>query len=129
MTTSTLDQQKATGFLQEHRDLMRTVTSLRQWSYELAELGIPKYDEMAWRVRELRERLADHFAHEEHGGYLSGPLASAPQCADLAVIHPSLDGGLRDPEGGGEILRAQRAARLLEGTNVLHDLHLLAPPA
>ncbi len=84
MTSSTLDQKTATGFLQEHRDLMRTVTSLRQWSYELAELGIPKYEEMAWRVQEFRDRLDEHFVHEEQGGYLGAALAAAPQCAQQA---------------------------------------------
>ena len=58
---------------------------LQKWWTELDELGIRKFGEMAFRVQELRDLLAEHFADEERGGYLGSALAVAPQFASQAA--------------------------------------------
>ncbi len=57
-------------FLEEHQDLMRRIAELRKWWSELDALGIRKFGETAFRIEELRDLLAEHFAEEERGGYL-----------------------------------------------------------
>jgi ABC-type transporter Mla subunit MlaD len=78
-------------FLEEHQILARRIAELRQWWSELDALGVRKFGETAFRIEELRDLLAEHFAEEEQGGYLSAALASAPeftgQAADLLQQH------------------------------------------
>ncbi len=72
------------AFLKEHQEVARRIAELRQWWSELDALGIRKFGEMASRVRELRDLLAEHFAEEERDGYLSAALAAAPRFSKLA---------------------------------------------
>jgi hypothetical protein len=67
------------AFLEEHQRLARRIAELRQWWWELDELGVRKFGEMAFRVQDLRDLLEEHFAEEELDGYLSSALAVAPQ--------------------------------------------------
>ena len=80
------------AFIDEHQRLTRRIAELRMWWSELDELGLRKFGEMAFRVKELRDLLAEHFAEEESGGYLSSALAAAPeltaQAAMLGKQHP-----------------------------------------
>jgi hypothetical protein len=69
------------SFLNEHRDLMHRVSHLRGWWNEVAELGMPRFGELASRLVELRDILADHFRREEQGGYMTPALSAAPQLA------------------------------------------------
>lgn len=69
------------SFLNEHRDLMHRVAGLRGWWSEVAELGLPRFGELASRLVELRDILADHFRREEQGGYMKPALSVAPQLA------------------------------------------------
>jgi hypothetical protein len=79
-------------FLEEHQNLMRRIAELRKWWSELDALGARKFGEMAFRVQELRDLLAEHFEGEERDGYLASALAVAPhlsvQAADLCRQHP-----------------------------------------
>jgi hypothetical protein len=79
-------------FLEEHQNLTRRIAELRKWWSELDALGDRKFGEMAFRVQELRNLLAEHFEEEERGGYLTSALAVAPhfsvQAADLCRQHP-----------------------------------------
>jgi len=108
------------AFLEEHQKLTRGIAELRRWWSELDELGIRKFGEMASRVQELRVLLADHFAEEESGGYLSSALAAAPeftaQAAALGGEHAQflerldhLIARLRDSEDASNYWRASRA--------------------
>jgi len=66
-------------FLEEHQDLTRWIAELRKWWLELDALGTRKFGEMAFRMQELRDLLAEHFQQEERDGYLASALAVAPQ--------------------------------------------------
>lgn len=70
--------------LDEHHQVMRRIGEIRRWCLELDQLGLPKFGEMAMRVEELRDHLADHFAEEEEEGYLAPALAMAPQYTQQA---------------------------------------------
>jgi len=107
------------AFLEEHQNLTRRIAELRRWWSELDELGIRKFGEMASRVQELRNLLAEHFAEEETGGYLSAALAAAPkferQAATLGGQHPQflerldhLIARLRDSETTSHYWRSSR---------------------
>jgi iron-sulfur cluster repair protein YtfE (RIC family) len=78
-------------FLDEHLQLNRRIADLCKWWSELDQLGTPKFGEMAFRVEELRNLLAEHFAEEERGGYLASALEVAPrfaaQSAELCRQH------------------------------------------
>jgi hypothetical protein len=75
--TEPLDSLQA--FLKEHQEVGRRLAELRQWWSELDALGMRKFGEMAFRVQEVRDLLAEHFAEEERGGYLSAALTRAPE--------------------------------------------------
>ena len=49
----------------EHEDLMLRIRTERIWWEQLREYGDPLFGEMGARLRDFRERLADHFHHEE----------------------------------------------------------------
>jgi iron-sulfur cluster repair protein YtfE (RIC family) len=72
-------------FLEEHQDLTHRIAELRKWWSELDALGTRKFGEMAFRMQELRDLLAEHFQEEERDGYLASALAVAPQFAAQAV--------------------------------------------
>lgn len=66
----------------EHDDLLEEIKDVEQFWTEVNELGKgPKYEEMAFRVHRLRDRLKRHFAEEERDGYLSPVIAAAPELA------------------------------------------------
>jgi len=79
-------------FLEEHQHLTHRIAELRKWWSELDALGDRKFGEMAFRVQELRNLLAEHFDEEERDGYLASALAVAPhfsvQAAELCHQHP-----------------------------------------
>ena len=79
MATNSQPHTSLHAFLKEHQELGRRMTELRQWWSELDALGMRKFGEMAFRVHEVRDLLAEHFAEEERDGYLSAALAAAPQ--------------------------------------------------
>jgi iron-sulfur cluster repair protein YtfE (RIC family) len=94
----------------EHDELHEEIAGVQQFWTEVNELGRgPKYEEMAARVQQLRERLRQHFAEEERGGYLAPVIAVSPEAAsqveELKQQHhqflDDLDGfseRLQDPE-------------------------------
>jgi hypothetical protein len=129
MTPETRDRSSLNSFLKEHQELARRIAELRKWWTELDELGIRKFGEMAFRVQELRDLLAEHFTEEERGGYLSSALTAAPQfapqAATLCAQHPQflerldhLIGRLRDSEPTSTYWRASRS----EVEQVIADL-------
>ena len=65
--------------VQEHDELEAMIGDLRTWLAEVAELGIPHFGELGSRLRPLRDKLCEHFAHEEAGGYLADAVAVAPE--------------------------------------------------
>jgi len=106
-------------FLEAHQTLTRRIAELRKWWSELDALGDRKFGEMAFRVQELRDLLAEHFEEEERDGYLASALAVAPQfsaqAADLCSQHPqfldrldNLIGRVRDSEPRSDYWRTAR---------------------
>ena len=106
-------------FLEEHQNLTRRIAGLRKWLSELDALGARKFGEMAFRVQELRDLLAEHFQEEERDGYLASALAIAPQftaqAADLCQEHPqfldrldNLIARVRDSEPPSDYWRTAR---------------------
>ncbi|HXY36520.1 MAG TPA: hemerythrin domain-containing protein [Planctomycetaceae bacterium] len=79
MSTESRSLNSLQALLKEHQEIARRIAELRQWWSELDSLGIRKFGEMAFRVQELRDLLAEHFAGEERDGYLRAALAVAPQ--------------------------------------------------
>ncbi len=55
----------AEKMLTDHNALMSGICSNRRWIYELCELGMPRFGELATRLRELRAALVSHFHDEE----------------------------------------------------------------
>ena len=65
---------------EEHDVLGKQIDDLRQFWAEVSQLGQgPKYEEMGYRVRDLRNALAKHFVNEEKGGYLAPAIAVVPK--------------------------------------------------
>ena len=117
-------------FLEEHQKLTRRIAELRKWWSELDALGARKFGEMAFRVQDLRDLLAEPFEGEERDGYLASVLAVAPhlsvQAADLCRQHPQfldrLDNVIarvRDSEPSSNYWRTARD----ELEQFLADLH------
>ena len=48
-----------------HIELHEFFDEYRRWSYEVAQRGFPHFGEAADRLRQLRERLTDHFQKED----------------------------------------------------------------
>lgn len=70
----------------EHDELLEGIKDIEQFWTEVNELGKgPKYEEMASRVHQLRQRLKRHFAEEERGGYLAPVVAAVPQLGSEAA--------------------------------------------
>lgn len=55
----------AEKMLTDHNALMSGICCNRRWIYELCELGMPRFGELATRLRELRSALVSHFHDEE----------------------------------------------------------------
>ena len=55
----------ADKMLSDHDALMSGICSNRRWIYELCQLGMPRFGELALRLREMRTALASHFHDEE----------------------------------------------------------------
>ena len=49
----------------DHRELDKFFDEYRQWAYEIAQQGVPHFGETAERLKQLRERLTEHFARED----------------------------------------------------------------
>jgi hypothetical protein len=70
----------------EHDVLRKQIADLRQFWSEVSELGQrPKYEEMGYRVQQLRDALAAHFSSEEEGGYLAPVLEVIPRLSPSAT--------------------------------------------
>jgi len=81
--------------LTEHEELKKQIDELNSFWQEVNELGEgPKCEEMAYRVKELRKELKDHFKSEATEGYLASPLIQssrfATQAENLGQQHPQL---------------------------------------
>jgi hypothetical protein len=86
---NTMTSSQTNTFLQtlssEHVEISKRIFDLRRFWSEVNELGYgPKYEEMGARVRELRDFLANHFAHEEEDGFLAYALKRAPHLTEQA---------------------------------------------
>lgn len=75
----TVAEEACGTLLDEHEVLLEEIDRLHRWWLEAAEIGKPKFGEMGYRVKLIRGRMAQHFAHEEEGGYLAKALQVAPQ--------------------------------------------------
>jgi len=74
-------------FLNEHEELSRQIDEMKCFWREVNELGQgPKYEEMAYRVQNLREQLKNHFDSETKEGYLSSPQIKSSIYAEQAEI-------------------------------------------
>lgn len=77
-----------------HDALQADVDELNVWLKEADEYGSPQFGQLGDRISAIRKVIADHFALEEEGGYMAGPLRAAPQMADQAAQlcreHPRL---------------------------------------
>lgn len=49
---------------QGHKELGEFFDEYRQWAYQVTQTGFPHFGESAERLKQLRERLAEHFARE-----------------------------------------------------------------
>lgn len=68
--TSEDSQIQATTFHNEQHELHHKVDEWREWWSELSELGEPRFGEMHDRLQLIRNRLKDHFQHEEEAGFI-----------------------------------------------------------
>lgn len=49
----------------DHKKLDEFFDEHRRWAYDIGQRGIPHFGETADRLKQLRERLAEHFARED----------------------------------------------------------------
>ena len=77
---------------QEHDQLEQEVLEWRRWWAELREMGEPHFGEMGDRLRHFRDRLSQHFQHEEFRGPLAG--RTDPDTARVWREHAQLIGQL-----------------------------------
>ena len=70
--------------VQLHNMLRSEIDQLNVWLKEADEYGRPQFGQLGDRVQAIRNVVADHFALEDEGGYMSGPLQAAPELADRA---------------------------------------------
>lgn len=66
--TSDLRQKLFAKWHEEHKQLELFTEQLRQWAYEIAQLGIPHFGETANKLTQLRGRLVTHFEREDEIG-------------------------------------------------------------
>ncbi|MFQ5731545.1 MAG: hemerythrin domain-containing protein [Planctomycetaceae bacterium] len=78
--------------LEEHRELIASITEFQEWWGQVDELGVPRFAEMGDRLQRLRDLVIRHFADEEAGGYLTGVLEVAPQLSrEIDELRPQHD--------------------------------------
>lgn len=65
----------------EHDDINSAIAELQTWCREVAQLGAPRINELGVRLGRLRKLLAEHFALEEHDGYMVEVVQSHPETA------------------------------------------------
>ena len=53
---------------QEHDELDQVTGELRQWTYEVGQVGIPHFGEAGDKLAKVRQRLVEHFKREEEIG-------------------------------------------------------------
>jgi Hemerythrin HHE cation binding domain len=83
--TNTTSKTMLQALQTEHDELLEEIADIQQFWMEVNELGLgPKYEEMASRVHQFRERLKRHFAEEERDGYLAPAITAAPRLAPKA---------------------------------------------
>lgn len=76
------------SLIEEHGHLSEEIGDLRRWWQEVADLGKPRFGEMAHRVRTLQRSLERHFEQEELGGYLGNVLECFPEMAEeVGLLH------------------------------------------
>ena len=79
----------------EHRLLNQFTEELRQWSYQVAQLGIPHFGEAADKLIQLRHRLVDHFQREDQIGHqllseCDGSVEMRATCRSASSDHENL---------------------------------------
>lgn len=77
---------------QEHEQLEQEILEWRRWWNELSQLGEPHFGEMGRRLSHFRDRLSQHFQHEEFRGPLAG--RNEPETAGVWREHAQLVGQL-----------------------------------
>jgi hypothetical protein len=73
--------------IREHEDLVLRLKAERMWWQQLREMGKPNFGQMGTRLEELRNRLADHFAHEESAELAAGAASPATPIAPNSAKH------------------------------------------
>jgi len=80
-----------------HAELHRQLDELQAWIHDADEYGRPQFGQLGDWIKNIRSKIAEHFAIEETDGYMSGPLRAAPQLvervAELQAEHPRLLAG------------------------------------
>ncbi|MBI1312492.1 hypothetical protein GC176_14465 [bacterium] len=107
----------AQSVAQEHLLLEREIATVRQWWQERDELSLPGCREMASRVRRLRDRVVEHFAEEQIGGFFRHLAMSEQQSrracqleAQHATLRRRLDDLLQRLESGAPDAATWRGA-------------------
>ncbi len=52
----------------EHAELSKKITEITRWLGEVSQLGVPRFGELAERLRHLRDRMLQHFDREDKLG-------------------------------------------------------------
>ena len=79
--TATHDASPTGGLHEAHAALHRDIDGLNEGCHEAEELGQPRCGQLGLRVKALRDHVAEHFAQEERGGYMSPVVAADPRFA------------------------------------------------
>lgn len=91
-----LRQQLFNKWHEEHHQLEEFISQLRQWAYEIGQMGIPHFGEAAGKLAKLRERLVTHFEQEDEIGNQLSDHQAAPSaevqatCRAAAHDHANL---------------------------------------
>lgn len=80
MTTSPVTA-ASSGLQEAHIALHREIDALKEWCHEAEEIGQPRFGQLGILLQTLRDHVAEHFAEEERGGYMSPLVAADPRFA------------------------------------------------
>jgi len=116
--------------VEEHRQLTRHIQGEQQWFEEVRQLGKPSFGELGSRLRGLRDKLADHFSHEEaveQAAANRGDCKASPAViAELKTVHGQLlarlDAVIARASGNSENYDFWGEAAT-ESSEVFKDLH------
>lgn len=73
--------------ISEHEDIVLRLKAERMWWQQLREMGKPNFGQMGTRLETLRNRLADHFAHEESAELAAGITPPAASIAQKSLMN------------------------------------------